>query len=683
MINEIEKILDNFVASKKPKNPIRITLPDVRPIDVEDMKLDTKVRYSLDPIISDRKADDLEASKKALGLTRLILSHKYLPTDSLFLSIMDDNVLSRLVRNPEYLSPSVRLLICDSQCYNLFAKLNRIVFRSGLLAGCHSNFLHKSPFDIAAVLVLSDVVAIFESQDSPWLFKRLDQKTGRTIYSFNYSLVRQTFPYLKMSDLFVFVGEMKQLDLSKFDPAASREDLTIKLLNQFAHSCTLIDLSSMSKLLVQVHPIYNNVVIMDQPSSAPDRSPRYLYDRLSGAHLISMAEQIVTLAEASKLRMTSICYRAADPFGQTKALSQLISTNLESRTLTPEKGLYGARVLVIDRFHNIANALSHADRFGPYQEQEKPVGRDGSRLKTGTTDQLGELIQLVPLTQVLSTIIKYSLRTKPQESSMRPLNEDQSRFGGRVNMAMLSQQSIGRHLDAVQSIYESLNDGYLLVLRLESTIKETIREVKLQPDSAKTQEMIALRVQRIFEALNQLMESNSKSIRALDLVRVACILLNCIDKSLTNYAKTAHAEAISILSDIRKQLLSSEFKRHLKSICSDSDIWKPEELLKAMSSFNSLLMNLGAEKANEQTEEIIADFVSQKLDSMAYPNLRLSKLDNDGEVLIVVFLGSITPQELGLLKSAGEELGNRREFRDMFIVAAGLAKPDDFMRALV
>lgn len=698
MINEIEKILSSFVTSKKSKNPIRITLPDVNRIDVGQMKFESKLRYPSEPLISGRQTG---ASKVKLGvpvISRKLIENKNLTNlDKVFLEIMDNSMLPRLISD-DHQSSSVKILVCDDQSYNLVMKLKRILSKSDASDSKYSNFLHKSPFNMSAILLLTEMLDLFDRQQKPLLFKRYNPNTGKPLYIFNYDLVRQSFPYLKMSDLYILSKEKAQFDVNTIDPSQSnRIQLTVRLLQQFAHSTNWIELNSIDKLLCQIHPNYDNVIVFNGVTSTTNQfdktatgSSQLLY-RMPNSDMLLMVEQFVHFLDKLKLRPTSISFKAGDSHVQSKTVARLIATNLATRQPKPDEIWTGARVLVLDRLCSIAGPLFHADKYGAFLEQENLFERvrDDVNLPINlvSSNELDDKLQLTLLSQVLSVIIKFTLDIRPHRGvhgQTTPTNDDLARYkASHISSALTSSQSVSRHLDIVKYLYECLYDGYLLILRLESSL------IALNDDIAKLQstdtcETVIARLERILVALNQLTANGSRSIRSMDLIRLACIIVDLINRFFALLKRGKNTKAAESVTQLKRQLVEVDFRKMLKSIrnASDDKSWSTEDLLKTLNSFDALSSGLDNHNTASQIHADIMEFASGDTDPDLYSSTVLNDTSQVNQAIILLFMCSLTAHELSLIKSLETEIKQQKGAEDVYILMRGIAEPCDFVRAL-
>lgn len=664
MIEELDNILKGFVSKQGKPYSIRITVPDVAPISIDKKFIDPNIKYIPDSLVK------FNGSKSVFDIKEASFVHENLGTDFLFLETMNKNVISRLISNK---GSSSRFLICDSTCYDLFVKYTRILRRCQRTDTNDSLLLYKSPFDFLSILKLSEVVDLFGRQQKPFLFKRFVASSSKPVFMFNYWLVRAAFPYLKMSDLIVMLWDVKDLDLNGIDESSSKEILTLRLLNHFARTISFIEVGSLNKLLDQTHPMYDNVIILknDRESNSIQINP---FARYPDILLLNLASQVANFIERLKVKLCSISYRSEDPYEQTRALAQLLEANFSSRTVkTDVPNARTAKVLIIDRFFNLSSPFLHADRYGPFCEQEKLVDRvnDGiSRPIILTLDDLDERLHLVLLTQTLSSIIEYTINMKPSQSDAKQANIP------KINKVLSSYQSINRHLDIVRSIYKCLYDGYLLMNRLETSL------ISLQTESLQEGASVE-RLQRISVAINSLIENSGNSLRANDIARLLCILVDVLNKFLAKFKKNQDSKSQQAVIDIKRQILyESSIKSKLKlNYSSGENDMKLEDLIKAIHKFDSSISLPNCYINSDSIQEVLKNFNENKLNAESYKSLDIDKSKGDEEILILIFIGTMTPNELALVKSYEANI-KQKGAKQIYIFSSSLADPDEFIKAL-
>lgn len=693
VLDELDKILANLLPNGKRRNEterMRISLTDVEKIDIEKLELSSKVTY---PSHLNSSLPDTNKIK-VLDLNPLKTSTKHLSSDALFSNLLDSLVLSKLIQVPKCPYPSAKLVICDRFSYDMLMKLRRVASLTSATIGA-KNFIYKPPYEITAIFLLSDIVDLFEREREPIVVMR--RANGKELTSYNYSILRQKFPYLKLSDLILLLQEKGSFELGNFDPKASREHLLLQFFNHFARTTSLIELNPFIKLIGRPHLIYNNVLILQPEVSTVEIGchSKQAFSKLPLQHVSYMAERLVQVSDKLRIDLKSISYRMGDPFGHTRVFSQLVASNLATKQGSSKQpnDYSSARVLVLDRYFDIQGPLLHSDSYGAFMEQEKQVKMFGERvtkLRMETMDTLDERLQMDKLTDVLGTILKYSLNLKssaPKGPGRRGVSEWTKTTDDFLSSVMSTSQSIRRHLDLVKIIYKCLNEGYLLVLRLESNIENVGAQLRVltEPMSATQQLQVAERLQRIVSALKQLIKISGKSIRSLDILRIAATLIDVINMFLFihNRKDGPSTPASKIVNDIRLSILSDQElkKAQLDSVSSD-ELESSGDLLSKLEVYDRLSRETCGHRSTLSLEEIVEKFYSQELDSESYCTNNLSNRQDDDKVAILVIIGVVTPNELSRIKAL--EISLRKKFKipmnGIYILIHGVSGPDDFLR---
>lgn len=688
VLNELDELLNSLFQPERKKIPLKISLVDVKRIDVEKLKLSTGIRY---PTGKSELLLPANRSSKP-PLSNLIPSPDYgLSTDRLFLRQINTVILTKLNQVPERQYASAKLVICDRTSHDILLKLKRITSTS------LRNFIFKPPFNVTAIFLLDLVVDLFDRQREPILIYRYDRSIGQQIISYNYPLARKVFPYLKMSDIIVLLDDKQQMELGIFDINSKREHQIIQLLNQFARSVQIIELSPINKLLGKPHLIYDNALIIGPYLSTDitNLARSSMCQKLPLSQVTHMAHRLVKVAEQMGLQLKSITFRVGDNFNQTKAFSLLAKTELDSQRSSHPTVMKSpemvARVLVLDRLCDLHGTLSHADRYGAFLEQEE-LGEGIIKSRIDSVHELDEKLQFEQLTDVLGTILKYAIQLRPNELELPKGKRVVQSIERSLSSAMLTSQSIRRHLDMVKILYKCLNEGYLLILRLESSLESASSQLRnlTAPLLVNEQRNFAERLERIYSAYKQLIKISGKSIRALDCVRVASLLLDVINMFTFIHNNTAKEmdSAHKTLKDIRQFLLNSrEFKKALESKADTDDGAKfANILMDKLTKFDSLSRETCGQRSIWTIEQVISNFYHQQLEQGPYTTIDLLPDANmGGKNVIIVLLGAMTPQELSQVKMLETSL--RREagqgsLGGVCVLTMGLAKPGEFLLSL-
>lgn len=743
MVNELDKLLAGFLnndAKKKQSDEIKITLPDIKTIDVATFNIEKKLNWLADddPKQSGQKQRDLGdisdiqsflKPDSLLKQTRRL----YLTSDLLFVSSISDLLLQKLSINNANNANDIntnqslfgpRILICDSLSYSLLLKLRRLFSNSKLqpeqfrLFNIDSNFLYKKPFNFAAILTLPDVVDLFEKQQKPLLYRRQMRGKGDG-YDFNYSLVKAAFPYLKMSHLTLLISEKTPIDFSHVNINGNREYLTLQMLNYFARSNRVITLKDLCRSLGLPHQIHDNflAIILNDEINMTSQKP---LNKLNLAHLVAMAEQLISLCDRLKLHLISITYRQNEIYGQTRAFSQFIGNRANN---LPKNHIQSARVLILDRFHGLRSALAHADRYGAFLEQEplyKSLGGDIEKLRVNSQDKLDEILQLIPLTELLSSIIEYTIDLKSTQTSKTNLNQSQK---PKAKLAFGSSSAILRHLEIVKIICNVLNEGYLLLLKLESTLLDISNELASYSrnafDKSRDQALRQLgeKISRIGDSYKQLIATSGKSIKVSDLLRTGFILMDVINSYLflaNNNSSNNQQQSgknndhnntniwLEAIIELKRSLTSGKRLKEAFKIKIDADqetALKSSDLGSIFADFDSITSKLiTLQQLTLDYEQTVANFQTGKLDSNKdqpdYTTINLSdRKQSTSDVLIIVFLGPITANELSQLKQLECKLKKQKQtgassfstgiVGDLLVLTSGLVKPEDLVATLI
>lgn len=683
LLDELDKILERIATGGKKRDigKIRISLPDVKGVNIERMQLGTKVDFPLEPL-SHIKNNHGYRSVEDLKFDTSILAQQSPSLNSLFVTLMNTVALTEIKNSLDRQYPSAKLVVCDRSSYNLMIKLRRILtLVKSQNSKSFKNFIYKPPFNVTAIFLLSDLIDLFDRLREPIVIIRQDKSVGK-IANYNYSLIRQTFPFIKMTDLIFLIQNKENLKIGNFDPNGSREEQITQFLAHFARTTRLIELAPVYKMLGDLHLFYDNVSISPSNAFDADQSDtNQLYTKLSLKQLSYLSQHLVHLTKKLRLHLQSISVRNGDPYEQNKVFSQLLIASLPKQEEYSEDDSL-ARVIILDRYYDLQETLMHADRYGAFLEQERHdsvLGDQMIKLRMDTVDELDEQLQLNQLTDVLGSILKYSISLKPKKVSNLKRNKLKDTH---LSSALTTTQSIRRHLDIVRQIYKYLNEGYLIILKLEAnlgSVSKSLRTLK-EPLSAAEQDQLAHRLQRVFSALKQLIKISGKSIRVVEIVRVSCILVDVINMFMLIHNKRGLYEGSSrVINDIRLSLLDTRNMKKLLKDKIDSEVG----LVEKVRDFDKTSREMCSYKSTLTLEEIIQKFYSQQLDNDAYSTTILSNKPMIGRTsIILVFLGALTHNELSKIKVLETSLKSNKKSSDIFVLTSGLSSPKNFIHSL-
>lgn len=695
VLDELDKLLDILGLRRKKRSNnarLKISLADIDRIDVRQLDLASKVQYTCGQLPTDLFVrESMIANYFDLST---ILKRKYLTTDILFASLMKSVILTRLTKIPQRQYASAKLMICDRDSYAAIMKLQRILDQAK--DNKLKNFIYHHPFNITAVFLLQEVIDMLDRAKKPIVFLKENPATGKQVCLYNYSNIKETFPFLKMSDLIIVLMEAQDLKLGAFNLKGKREDQILQYLSYFARSTHLIDLQSINKQIGQQHLIYNNVTIFWPNKLTPNENKKEspnIHLKPPLGHLSFLAYRLVQMAKELRLNLCSISYRAGDPNNFTKIFSKIIASEAKLKQQNISNEIFvPTKVIVLDRYFDIQSPLYHTDRYGAFIEQEiqaEHLNEPTIKMRLDLVDELDKMLQLEKLINVLGTILKYTVGLKPNE----------------VSSGMSKSQSIRRHMDIVKIVYKSLNEGYLLILRLESSLKEIFSELKSlsAPLSLNQQDQLAERLIRIWAAFKQLTILSGKSIKVFDIIRVACILVDVINIFVYIHSKGGQlTKASRMVADMKTTLMSGkEFKSAIRSRLRLSDSGENDgdelrqsvESLSKLEMFDRISVATCGQRATLSLEEIIEKFVYNQLDQESYPSISLcssSSLAADcrptsDTVVLLVFLGSMSADELSRVKIVESTLKGRKNgdagslSGDIILLTCGVCMQEDLL----
>lgn len=672
---------------------MKSTLSDIERLDVDKFQLPSKVQYQSGSSIQTAALGRELAGLKASGL------------ELLFASAMKSQLLDRLASLPERPYSFGRLLICDPGSYEALLKFQRIIGRKQIV--------YEPPHSVSAVLRLDDLAELMDRTNKPLM----TTKPGRAHPHYNYSLIREVLPFVKMADLVI-------LHTSGFSQPRLE---VLQALAHYARSTMSLDLRPIQEHSGYLHPMHHNMsflVANNQDSQTDQIKP-------SLALVSSLAQRLGQLSERLSLRLQTITYRAGDPNGFTKIFTQIVASTW--KPLAADQPNRSARVLVVDRLHDLQGFLYHSQLYGPFVEQEMEQSA-GDRPTLDLIDELDHRLQLQGLTDVLGSIIARTV-----DLSTTPTT--------------ITSRAIHRHMDNVRTIYQHLNDGYLLILRLESSLLETMNQLRplSGPLGQQQQDQLADRLIRIMAAFRQLTKIAGKSIRPADLVRVACIWLDVVNVFVYIHSRAANNEPMGVLTGACKILIglksSSLFGKDFRSALIDKNLrleradkegqtsepsaasepsargvdtdnnseWSiqnVDSLMSVLEAFDAASVASCGQRATMTIQETIKSFMGNQLDWRAYPTVSLSTssvkshssrsplVDTDrlqststGAQVLVVFLGSITYDEVSRIKLLESTRRRRNQTArakgtvaaspaDILLLACALRRPEHFLRSL-
>lgn len=702
LVREIDKILETVVSlsrdKKRSTKKLHISLADAERINVENLQLATKIRYPFG-LSSNVILGEMFKTTGLDDLNKLIPRNKQKTTDGLFASLMIPLIVSKLTQTQNNYYPYSKLIICDRTSYDLLLKLQRALFVPD--SSKLRNIFYKAPFDVTAIFLLDDLIDLLDREGEPVYYLKYEPTLKRYSANYNYPFVRKAIPFLKISDLVIILHDKKNIELGNFDMNSSREHQLIQLFGHFARTSELVELKSITKIIGIPHLSFNNVLKI-QPlsdSTESDKNIRLGYSRPSLSHLSSMSEILIQLAERLSLNLVSISYRANDTHNQTKVLTEFVIMALNSSKTSRTVNDLTARVLVVDRFHDLRGPLLHADKYGAFLDQEKQsktVSESSLQLRFDTIDELDEKLQLDQLTEVLSSILKYSISLRPKES----FNSGQSELLSPTRYSqpsLTTSQSICRHLDRVKAVYKCLCEGYLLIVRLESNLESIAQEIRCskEPLTNEEQSLLVDRVQRAVSALKQLIKISGKSIGVYDMMRVACILddvVNLFLHHLKTGDQSSSNKSVKSLNEIKSNFLrSKELKKLLKPILevNEEESVNSSKLIKSLDSFDKISLENCQHTSVTSLEQVVDKFCSSELgEDASYTTISLTKdlnqrnLGGKKEIIILAFLGSLSFNELSRLKYLGKSIKKKHLISDIIVLVCDILKPEDFLNAL-
>lgn len=675
-LTEIDKLLENMVTvGRRKKGRLRVNLPDIERIDVSglDLRIDGTLRLTSSHYetsrVSRTKMLKIELAPRAL---------RKLSTDIAFAIQVNKMLYPILEVTPERSYPATKLLICDDFSLGVLRKFQKVICSKSLVRESTEfrNFLYRSPYNVTALLSIKNLSDLLDRTSAPKLVDRLDRSTGKITKQLNYPLIQRDFPYLKLTDSTIILLNRKVFEKTDRNPATNEPRLTIQFLQQFSRSAKVVELAESMNQFGKVHPIYDNVLTF-----APGVERASL--KLNLDILTNFADQFVRLMTNLRLRVEKLNYRSADQVSSCKLFSQLVASSLDTPVERQRRKDYqSARVIVVDRFVDLQGFLLHSDLYGPYMEQERNEPDDNQQSEFGANlnpmDELDDLLQLCPLNKALSTVMKYATGLKPTGQA------DERKTVPPVMMIMSSSQSILRHLTIIKDLYKTLDQGYLLLLRIELsliTITDYLRNLSESPPLAK-QDELAFRIQRVYRALKQLTggRMGATNTGLMSSVRIACLIVDAINifLYLTSSKDSHSAKAETLLTFIRQAIL----ERFKKVAGSNRDGNKSYTQLREMLiKFDKISRDTCYSRSSLKLEAIVESYISNNLSEQFYSHVRIGEareLDGEGPV-ILVFLGPLTPYELSKIKTLESKLGTC----EILILCADIWCPSMFLRSVL
>lgn len=710
VLDELDKIL-NDLATKLRKNKkssaMRLSLADIERINVEELDLYRKVYYRQSDLVDSKDIQANLLPKHYQSVIEANSSKKTVSSDALLIESMAPLVLLKLAGQGEQHYPFMRLIVCDSSSFEILLKLSRLTSK---LDRKLNNFLFKKPFNVTAVISLPDLVDLFDRDGEPILLRTLDTVRRMTVTTFNYPLLRRVFPYIKITELIIILESKGQLDLNRFSTVVERDLMILQFLKHFAKKTILIELNDIIRSTGLPHLMYDNVLAV----GPPDNNIKLTFDqKLSLTHLTSMAEKLLNLSDRLRLNVKSVAYRIHDSHGQTKVLAQFISSLLlnKKKILHSQSNLSDGgsmkpapdrptKILILDRMFDIQSPLFHSDMYGPFLEQEKHqlqrLTSKSIRPSVESVDILEEKLQIIQLTKVLETIMEFSLSSKTsqqqQEQQERFKIAKSSRKQKIIQPSNLAiSQSLKRHLDLIKSIYGCLQDGYLMLLKLEASLASIDRQLNNKEDEVKNPAAISAQLERVYEVFRKLIKLSlngiSKSIGGYDLFRVACIILDVANR-LSFHHRRANKDqdgnppvALEIVSSL---LNDRDLRKTLKSINTNES--NQIDLVQKLNEFHRLSASSCGSRCNLSPEQLISRLARDKLPDDQF-NIKLLDKQQSKEdaatcnaTLVVIFLGSMSPFELCKFKLA--EASILGEKSRLILLNCGQIRPEEFLMAL-
>lgn len=674
-LDEIDKILESLVSKKgRESRVLRVNLPDIERIEVDKLR----------PLIRENKKDYhtldiVEQNRDLVSPFKLNLFAKHddiLSTDRMFATQMNDLLSPILANVPQRHYPTAKLIIYDDLSYEALTKLQRVIsLGSGSSNSADlKNFLYKKPFNITAIFSIKYLSELLDQSPNPKLVNRLDRSNGKSTKQLNYFSIKREFPYLKLTDTIIILYNKQLYESQDRHPQTGEPRMTLSFLQQFSRSVQFVELREIIKNMGAVHHIYDNVLTF-----AP-RAEISNFLRPSFEQLTHLAEQLVRITNNLRLRLDLISYRMADPYGSTKVFSQLVTSILKTSTNKKLCESYRpARLLVIDRFVDLQSFLFHADLYGPYVEQEELSQNKSTKLSTSqwltSSDELDDKLQLCQLNEALNIVIQHAASLKVADTGT--LN-----FRIPTTTVMSVSQSILHHLVMIKELYKSLDGGYLLLLRLESTVAtvtDQVRSLK-EPLSSTKQEELALRVERVYNAFKKLVKSRSISLESTE--RLACILVDVMNVFfyIASNDETLSKKASSVMSKVNSSLVG-KFRKILSDMIDHDDKKRDTKIdlvHERFTRFNKVSKDTCSSRSALKLETIVETFLNNKLSNQFYPLLSIREDSSKVDFSVLVILGPLTPSEIGRIKVLEKGLHTGK----ILVVCVDIWRPSDFLQNL-
>jgi len=463
----------------------------------------------------------VEAGRTITGLLLRQQTSIVSSINDLFVSMMRSLVLCRLAELPERPYPAARLMVCDRISYNYLTKLQYIsTMRDSnieVLEGKQKYSIHRAPFNVTAVFLIEEVTRRIDDAEKPFVRLRHDQSDGRTVAIYEYSVIKKTFPYLRISDLVIVLCNGSNLRLFTFDVSAPREHQVLQCLSHYARTSIFIDLAPIARQVGNQHIFFDNLCIFNPMSSKPPDSSRSqpisrtetirsdntedraanrprgktlelsnnIHMKLPLVHLSFFAYRVLHLSQVLSLHLRSIHFRADDPNNFTKLFTQIVTSGLQSSGANIMKQAHReARVLVLDRFVDLQAVWRHTELYGPFCEQElllpvvKPDKPDrkqsiGELDKYQTsvnllrnrlshalhnTSELDPQLHLEKVNNVLSSIVRYTMEIKPRNIDLRRFINGKNMMKNRLDMSepKLLPASVSSIIHSHQAMHKHL-----------------------------------------------------------------------------------------------------------------------------------------------------------------------------------------------------------------------------------
>lgn len=746
VLNELENILQRVSSDHKrhrAREPARITLPQLERVDVNQLRLASKVR--MQPLDIDKELLDLHNRQREDDDLAQASRGRDLSTDMLFTSLMRTIILDNLRRLPMRAFPSARLMICDQESYQLLMKFQFLAqnktppVSSGRAERPTNCLIYRQPYDVAAVLQLEEIVEQFSRLDRPFVKFVKEAGSSKKTAQFDYSVVKQLIPFLKISDLVIVLHQIGDLRLRMFTVDGRRDHQILQSLTHYARSAMLLELRAIDKAIGQHHLVFDNVTtflphnnqlfldsmrtLEKQAAELDNTNTKFNYHLVPPlSHLTLIAYRLVRLVQKLEWTLESITFRLGDPNGFTKLFSRIFQSILKcdsNQTSWRPKGesdgsppIVPVRVLVLDRYFDFQGLLRHSDHYGSFVEQElqSSCSDMASTKQLTEIDKLDELLYPEKIEDVLSALLRLNVGSLGASSRAKSLESPGS-----------DSQATQKHLMIIKQLYKTMNDGYLLMRKLESSIESMLNMLSCLKAPLGEHEQIELieRIKRLYMAFRKLVSSKSGAIKVSDSIRFACMLIDLINvciylqpsermraqlldlKISIVLGKELMAELIALIEARGNDLLTDE-RRDEKGVI--------VALTERLDEFDRVSSKNCPHRSLLSLEDIIEQFYKRQLDPKIYPTQKLARVsktptglikDQSRNKIIVLTLGSMSYDELHRIKRlesrlakaekqaparksprAGKQPAPGSPTKDLLLITCGFIRPDEFVYSL-